>query len=345
MQHIGLIPRNRLKWVPPHLRVHHEYCFFLHDQCVHVLAEYEAAKAHHVTVNFQSKATADEFSRIAADDPIKGLQATGYPAEARRAAINHITMAMVSDCLHHIYEGLRCFEKRKVVVAFNLLRKPLKDNLLYLAWMLGDEDDFYNAFVSGNPEVLTQKMLGNKRLSILTKAVAKTSVSSVIDPALLNEILFDRKSAHSLELVFQHAVHLVTDLHIELRTTPQNFNFIFKSYADDDTYDGAYEWLPYVLLFLSHIVMSLFDRMHPMDEGARLAHMVRTVFAYALIENIKDSSIQKYLEEALSETLKCTHCGAKARMTRSNAAMIAVAESFRCTSCRKKNLLPFSYLF
>jgi DNA-directed RNA polymerase subunit RPC12/RpoP len=254
-------------------------------------------------------------------------------------------MAMVSDCLHHIFEGLRCFEKRKFVVAFNLLRKPLKDNLLYLAWMLGDEDDFYNTFMSGNPEALTQKMLGNKRLSIFTKAIAKTSVSTLIDPPLLNEILFDRKSPNSLEMAFQHAVHLVTDMHIELRTTPQNFNFIFKSYTDDDTYDGAYKWLPYVLLFLSSVIMALFDRMHPMDEGARLAHTVRTIFAYALIENVKDTSVQKVLEEALSETLKCAHCGAKARMTRSNAAKIAVTESFRCTACGKKNPFPFSYLF
>ena len=41
-------------------------------------------------------------------------------------AINTITIGMVSDCLHHIYEALRCMERRKVVVAFNLLRKPLK---------------------------------------------------------------------------------------------------------------------------------------------------------------------------------------------------------------------------
>lgn len=345
MRYLGLIPRNRLKWVPPHLRVHHEYCFFLHDQCVQVLAEYEAARAHHVTVKFPSKATAEQFSKIAAEDPVKAFQATGYPAEARRVVINTIIMAMVSDCLHHIYEGLRCFEKRKIVVAFNLLRKPLKDNLLYLAWILGDEGDFYDAFMSGNPEAITQKMLGNKRLSLLTKAVNSTAVSSVIDPALLNEILFDRRSAHSLELAFQHAVHLVTDMHFELRTTPQNFNFIFKSYADDDTYDGAYKWLPYVLLFLSHVIISLFDRMHPMDEGARLAHVVRTIFAYALVENIDAASVRKYLEGALAETVKCTHCGAGVRVTRSNAAKIAITDAFRCTSCGRKNLFPFSHLF
>ena len=40
---------------------------------------------------------------------------------------------MVSDCLHHVYKALRCLEKRKVIVALNLLRKPLTDKFLYLS--------------------------------------------------------------------------------------------------------------------------------------------------------------------------------------------------------------------
>src|SRR5262249_49240081 len=97
--------------------------------------------------------------------------------------------------------------------------------------------------------------------------VKKTAVASVTKPASLT--LFDRKSSQSLELAFQHAVHLIANIHVELRTTPQNFNFISKSYPEDDTYEGAYKWLPYALLFLCHVIMALYDRMHPMDEGAR----------------------------------------------------------------------------
>lgn len=141
---IGNIPRNRLKNIPPKLRASHEYCYFLHDQCVHVLKEYLAAEANLVTVKFKSKINAAQFQKIAAsEDTIAALRKTGYSKEAKRVILNQITIAMVSDCLHHIYEALRCFEKRKSVVAFNLLRKPLKDNLIYLTWMLGDEDDFY----------------------------------------------------------------------------------------------------------------------------------------------------------------------------------------------------------
>ena len=39
-------PRNRLRWIPQDLQLAHEYCFFLHDECVRLLAEYEAVRAH-----------------------------------------------------------------------------------------------------------------------------------------------------------------------------------------------------------------------------------------------------------------------------------------------------------
>jgi hypothetical protein len=195
MSSVGLIPRKRLRQIPAEERLRHEYCFFLHDECVRALVEYEKAKAHFVNVKFPSELTGRRFKEIAATDPIQALRATGFPEEARRAILNQITMGMVSDCLHHLYEALRCFEKRKFVVAFNLLRKPLKDSLLYLCWMLGDEDGFYAEFTSGNPERLSQKRLGNVRKQILAGAIARTEIRALMSADLLNELLYDRHSA------------------------------------------------------------------------------------------------------------------------------------------------------
>lgn len=101
------------------------------------------------------------------------MEAIGHHDLAKRAQINTIIIGLVSDYLHHIYESLKCFEKRKFIVGFNLLRKPLKDNLLYLSWILGDEDSFYNEFNTGNPNRLTQRALGGKRVTILIKLCQK----------------------------------------------------------------------------------------------------------------------------------------------------------------------------
>ena len=73
MLHLDLIPRNRLQNIPPDLRVKHEYCFFLHDQCVQILKEYEEAKANHVTVNFESDREID-FATIEYDPKIETVE-------------------------------------------------------------------------------------------------------------------------------------------------------------------------------------------------------------------------------------------------------------------------------
>ncbi len=260
-----------------------------------MLKEYGEKDAGLVTIKFQSEITVKQFQEIAdTEDPVEALRKTGYPKEAKRVILNQITMAMVSDCLHHIFEGLRCLEKRKIVVALNLLRKPLKDSLIYLAWMLGDEEGFYGEFTSGDPERLTHKRLGNVRVEILSKAIEKTKINSMIDPAVLNALLFDRRHVEGLELLFQHAVHLITVQNIELRTSPQNFNFIFANPSDDDIYYAVFNVLPYILLFLSHVCVSLFNRIRTMEEGASDAFYLRSVYGFCLVED--KGEVQKLLD-------------------------------------------------
>lgn len=233
---VHLISRNRLHWIPKDLRLSHEYCFFLHDECVRVLAEYEGAKAHNVVVNFRSKIESRNFSKMAKTSPIEAMRATGYPDEARRVILNTITMAMVSDCLHHIYEALRCMEKRKAIVAHNLLRKPLTDNLMYLSWMLGNEDAFYAAFTASDGDVVVSREMAAKRLAIIEGTLAGLPIADVLTGKFIHRAIFDRTNPSGLYKLFQHAVHLVTAKHAELRTEAENFNFIFKSPEDDDLY-------------------------------------------------------------------------------------------------------------
>jgi hypothetical protein len=342
---VGLVPRNRLKWIPNRWRLAHSYCFFLHDECVRALVEYEAAGAHLVTVNFESQVSAEEFSRLAKEDPTEALVKTGYPAEARRVVINTIIIGMVADCLHHIFEALKCFEKRKVVVGFNLLRKPLKQNLLYLAWMLGDEDGFYTEFMSGNPENLSQKKVGNVRKEIFTKAIAKMPKGSPFIPEIFEKLIYDRKFDYGFERAFVHAVHLITIEGIELRTALQNFNFLFKSYADDDTYDALYSWAPHLLFFLAHTILGLFDRMRNMEGGVKTAFAVRSLFAFTLLEGgAGKKATLKELNRMLSG-VACDHCKGPLKATLHNAGRILLTDSFRCATCRRKNLLAFSWAF
>ncbi|HEY5712605.1 MAG TPA: hypothetical protein VIT38_11985 [Allosphingosinicella sp.] len=341
---VNLIPRNRLRWIPKELRLPHEYCFFLHDECVRALAEYEVARAHIVTVKFRSKVESKKFSEIARTSPIEAMRATGYPDEARRVILNTITMAMVSDCLHHTYEALRCMEKRKVVVAHNLLRKPLTDNLMYLSWALGDEDGFYVAFTSSDGDVVVSRKMAAQRLAIIEGALASLPIADVLTGHFVHRAIFDRTNPSGLYGLFQHAVHLVTAKHVELRTETENFNFIFKSSADDDLYEVLYDVLPQLMLYLSHVIMGLFHRMKAMDAGAMKAFEMRSILGLYLVEGGENEEHALGRLKAMNR-LQCRECQSHFSVTSHNAARLVLSESYRCVACRCVQAFPFSWLF
>lgn len=342
-----LIPANRLRWIPKELRLAHEYCFFLHDEFARMLVEYETADASTVSFEFTSKAQNRRFRGLAKKhDVLTAMRELGLHSEARRAVLNYITMAMVSDCAHHIYESLRCFEKRKFIPGFNLLRKPLLDSMMYFSWMVADEDGFYSAFTAGDPIRLTQKMLGNRRREILASAIEKTALVDVVTVEELISIIFDAGNSDGLYGLFQHAVHLVTVERIEIKTSPENFNFIFKNPNDNDLYEVLYATLPAVLLYLSHVILALYERIKSPSPGAKEAFVFRTINAYRFLHYEGGSAaLAETMGEALSPHIQCTNCSVPLKATHYNVMRLLLTESFRCTRCRQRQLFPFSWLF
>jgi hypothetical protein len=343
---VHLIPRSRLGWIPGDLQLAHEYCFFLQDEGVRLLVQYEAAKANVVAVQFRNKAEAKQFNKLAEkEDTITAMRAIGYEAEARRVVLNQITMAMVSDCLHHIYEALRCLEKRKVVVALNLLRKPLTDNLLYLSWMLGDEDGFYNAFTTKSPKGITASILKGRRAEILSNALAKTEVADVLRSEFIDRTLFEQANESGFQKLFQHAVHLITAQRVELQTTPENFNFIFKKYTDDDLYELIYYALPHMLLYLSHVIFCLFEQIAAPEGGGKRAFHTRSILGLYLVEGGENGTHALERVEGIVNAAFCPDCDSGLKITPHNAGRLLLTESFRCTACRRVQPFPFSWLF
>lgn len=341
------IAPKRLKMLPTEVRFAHEYCFFLHDECVRMLVEYEAANAHKVSIPFRNDAEKRRFAEIAqTQDAVSAVRALNRPSEARRIVLNTVTMAMVSDCMHHIYESLRCFEKRKFVPAFNLLRKPLLDNLMYLSWMVADEDDFHAAFISGDPKRITQKVLGNRRQAIIDAALDKTALVGIVDPKAIHFHVFDAGNSEGLYGLFQHAVHLVTVDRLEIRTSPENFNFIFSHPLNDELYVALYQMLPTVLLYLAHVIMALFERIKATDPGSQKSLVFRTVNAYRLLQSKEHAKVvTAALGHGLSKRVQCPVCSTSLRVTRHNAARLLLTDQYRCSRCQRVSAYPFSWLF
>lgn len=345
MKTIGLVPRNRLAHIPEHLRIRHEYSYFLHDEMLRLLVEYEAGQANFVKITFPNKRVGSRFAQLAKKaNPLDAMRTMGFAAEAKRLVLNQVTLALTADFLLHIFEALRCLEKRKSVVAFNVLRKPLKDNLAYLCWILADPDDFYQAFASGSPKNLEQSKLGNRRRSLFQSALEKTELVGLIDAGSVHDLIYSRKRADGFEKFFQHAVHLITTMHVELETFPENFNFIFKSPAEDDIYELAYQQLPGLLLFSEHVIAAAFRAMHPGEEGGHKAASIRSILGFRLIEGINTDGVLAALRP-IEREVKCPVCKVAAKVTPYNGLRMVLTESYRCASCKIKVDFPFSYIF
>ena len=343
MNAVGLIPRNRLKHIPENVRVYHELCFFLHDECARVLHEYENARAHVEKLKFRHPDDGNRFRDLAEKtDAVGALRELGYQRSSKRVVLNTIRMAMVSDCLHHVYEALRCFEKRKIIVGFNLLRKPLTESLLYLSWMCGLEDEFYFQFTDGDPQAMTLQALGEKRKEIYSAAINRLDNSYMFDPEALENAINNKRNSNGFQVLFQRAVHLVTTWNPQIQTEAENFNFIFKNPFDDDVYYFLYEELPVILLFLSHVIIELFDRMKKMDEQSKHIFETRTVLAYLLIAGADKPRSLAAFKEILPVRPRCAKCSREVKTTLYNALRMLLRSECRCNSCG--TLSPYLFL-
>ncbi len=340
-----LIPPKRLRMIPREQRLAHEYSFFLHDQCAKLLVEHEQAETHVVKLTFVNDEEHSKFENLArASNPIDALRAIGRENEAKRVVLNSVTKGLVSDYLHHIFEALRCLERRKFVVALNLLRKPLVDSLLYLSWLLADEEGFYTTFTSRSPEDLTSTKLGNRRLEILKAALLSTSLAQVFEAAEIESVVYDKSNRAGLYWLMQRAVHLITTMHEAIKTEPENFNFIFKRYTDDDVYVGLYASLPLILLYTSHVIAELFDRIQPMDRGAKSAFNARTMAGFTLVKAGPGTAIVESILPQFAEGLTCSSCGTPPKFTRHNAVRAILSDTVRCAKCGRVSAFPLSWI-
>ncbi|KVD50284.1 hypothetical protein WS61_31225 [Burkholderia sp. ABCPW 11] len=220
------------------------------------------------------------------------------------------------------------------------------DSLMYLIWMVADEDNFYAEFTSGDSSRITQKMIGNRRKNLIAAAIEMAELTDIIDADDIVSMIFDSRNEFGLYGLFQHAVHLVTVDRLEIKTSPENFNFIFKNPNEDDIYDSLYSQLPIILLLLTHVIAILFGRIQSMDAGTFRALKFRSINGGRLIQGSPLSDIVvDVMSRTLSPLLKCATCDTSIKVTHHNAARLILTDTFRCTTCKRVSPFPFSWTF
>jgi len=338
----GMRPVDCLVHIPTQFRPHHEFCFFLHDRMVALLKEYDSAGVH----QWVSKGIA----KVAADRDLEGpldvlevLKKAGLTETGKHLLVSHLILALTSDLLHFLFEGLCCLEKRKFAVAFSLLRKPFKENMLFLAWLLGDPEDFLVRFEKDTYTTLNG-VKPERRQQLLKLAAEMLATRDVFDAELIDRMVFSKEEGNGFEPLWQKATHLITSQGANLKTEDLNINFIFNNAGSDHLYDAVYDKLPYLKLFLMQLVLRTFSEIAH-SNIATTNHLVLTSLGtYECLIGSAHGPLSKQVLKALRPMLTCLHCNKPLRFSRENAMSMYLQEQANCGSCGLVSEVPLYWL-
>ena len=339
--HVGIIEPERLKQIPSSLHSAHEFCFFLHDQIVHLLSQLEASGVKQVQVKLSSEAESKSFAET--EDVFLWLETHHYGNTLKELIINETALALFTDASHFLFEGLKALEKRKFAVAFALFRKPLKENLLLAAWLLAEPNTFYQHMAQLDGRTINSTIEPSRRREILRKAASLLDNvdQSTID--LIERSFFERSGPDGFASVFDKATHLTTS-HKRYSTEPLNLNFIFLDPRSDHLYHQFYPVLIFAICFLLRVQMKIYSTIQPTNPNVeRWLNFAMIGVHHSLFASGK-SVIAKWLNELFADQLVCTSCDTGKALRKTDLPKLFLAEKFACLNCGCVNSFPLFWL-
>jgi len=184
-------------FLPQKYKELHDLCFYLHGILVQVVKEGEKKKLFHTLYNI--KKISDIQAIKDNDDILEWLSNNGYEDEYKSIVIKQVLIAMISDYCHYVYEALKCSEKSKLAITFTLLRKPLKDNLLFFEWILTNRNEFIEKFQKDSNYYAIDKIDSAKKKIFIGCSVNKIDYSETFNADFIYNIRYSKKSDYSLE--------------------------------------------------------------------------------------------------------------------------------------------------
>lgn len=331
------------KLLPKDFRSSHDFAFFLYREVANTVVFGEKAQIFRSEFILKSESEAEVFKRLSGEELLTWLQENGYGDVYLDIAYRQMMVALLADFCNFVYEALSCSEKGKLTVSYALLRKPFKENLFYLEWLLADPGDLISKFCFEPPSTLalSNSVSKERKIEIIKGAMEKTHHPDWISHQFLYDLRYTKAIDYGLESIWNKAIHLVTTFKA-FPTESQNLNFVFSN-ADSllDQWRRFYLLVPILLNHAVEIVESLIDtiayRKKP-DSGMMNARRIAGFILWAANQtrlNSKESlpiNPTKDLFNGLN--LKCTNCKRVVRFGIRNLRSFYQRGIVKCGYCR-----------
>jgi uncharacterized protein (DUF983 family) len=326
-------------FLPKKFRDGHAFCFFLHDQMLETLLSAGKAKVFNTTIKFGDMKDSKKVKGLSSEQFIDWLQKNGYEQEVYLLYYKQLIPALLSDFLHFVYEALQASKKGKLTVAYALLRKPFKENLLYLEWLLADPTDFLTRFDSPQGPRLSfpTEQTRSKQIEIIDTALKKTEYPDIFGAEFVHGLRYDKSAIHGLESSWQKANHLITTYRY-MQMERANFNFIFSdNKAHYSQWNHLYSFLPVLLFHTVQIIEALLANISKRKNAEGDTMPLRTIIGLSLwFENHpwleKESSFIKDI--FFVEETACPKCNHQIKIGKGNLKSIYLYNSIKCYKCK-----------
>ena len=346
--YIGYLPYENIQNIPSQHVPAHDFIFFLHDQCANLLVQYEQSNIAKIGIDTIVEAYSNKFPNNDSDiiEILQFCRNEGLDAPYYHFLISKILMGLTSDLLHFTYEALKAFEKRKFSVAYSLLRKPFKENLIFICLVLNNYENFIELF-----EQETDKSLNNfykhssSRKAIFEEIIPKLALPDLFEAELIDNMIFSKQYPLGLEISCQKATHLITSQGDFLKTGRMFINSIFNDPNNLDQYEPVYTSLPYIMIFSTHVLLEGFQKLVNLNENTYQHITLSTLGCYEnLFTDGRKRALTQSYAKAFGEFLQCIHCGKKIFLTKENSLRMYMTGVLICNHCQFDSEFPFYWL-
>jgi len=161
-----------------------------------------------------------------------------------------LVLGLLMDFCYFMQESLECSKKKRQVVSYAMLRRPLVDNMKILLRILLDEA-FFDSFIERDD--YDPASMKEEELRVMLAATDKIRMCKPIKGEFIYECIYEKKNSGSIINLSNRAIHPVTTRPWN-KTGEMNCNFMFVM-PDDiaELWKHYYAYLPTILLFYSEL--------------------------------------------------------------------------------------------
>lgn len=335
---IGYLSSDRLSKISPKFHKRHEFLIYLFQQIQDLILKTQSNSSRQFKVEISDNIDLDAFQ----NDPVK-YAASNLP-QAKKPIIDNVCLALMADFLAFTHTSFIAFEKREFAPGYANLRKPLQENLLLLTWIYGDDEDFFMRFLNDPPRDFKQMESDIKLRNEIFHKATSSGLKPFFEYDFVEKMIYDKSFVKGLAGPMTKAIHLFTN-HKAIRTEDMNFNFIFKSYQDEDVYEVGYYGIASVYLHVYPIIFAICTRLIEPTKNLKLWLDIVLISCFEIIFLDKEPALFRSFEESLKDHLICMHCTKKFVLNKQNIPTFLMMEKVTCYNCGEHQKFPLYWNF